>query len=342
MAQEVPQPPGDGSPAGPVAWSALGQSHATRRRRRRQSARERIHGWVVHPIDTPHLLQDPIVHPVPALSSAFTVARLVAIAVALHGLMLVVAFGASALVGKASVYKPPERVQLRIVEQQPEPEAEPEPEPEPTADLRPEFEQPPEPEPEPEKPPPRVKPKVEKAPPPAAELPEPPKQRRRVVGLSLESTVVGGAGPAFAVGSTRMGKTRRRADDPEKAKAATGTGGPGSEVGSDSGPVKGNRVASRLPTGNAPIVAPRRLSAPKPVYPPLLKEQGIEGEVVLLATIDARGRVTGVEVVSPAPQPEFNLAAVKAAKRGRWSPATRGGRPMVFSQSYTVRFRIND
>ena len=325
-------------------WVALGRQHAAAHEQRRQQARERIHGWVLHPIDTPHLLGDPLAHRVPRLSTALIVARLGAIAVALHALMLLVAFGASKLIGGQTVYRAPERVQLRIVQPPPPPA----PEPEPVAELAPEFEQTPQPEPpQPRTPPPAAK-EAPKLPPTAAEpvAAEPPPEpaaeppRRRVVGLSLESTVVGGEGPGFAVGTTRMGSTEQRAVDPKQASTATASRGEG--TGSGGAAPKRNRGATQLPTADAPSVKPRRVAAPEPDYPPLLRQQGIEGDVVLLATIDERGQVSDVKVVRPSPHPEFNEAALAAARRARYTAATRGGKPLVFSQRYTVRFRIHD
>jgi protein TonB len=80
----------------------------------------------------------------------------------------------------------------------------------------------------------------------------------------------------------------------------------------------------------------------EPDYPPLLKKQGIEGDVVLLVIIDTQGKVSSAKVVKPSPHASFNDAALAAARRTRYAPATRGGKPMVFSQRYTVRFRIHD
>ena len=45
---------------------------------------------------------------------------------------------------------------------------------------------------------------------------EPAPERRRIVGISLSSTVQAGAGPSFAVGNTRMGETGAVAQSPKE------------------------------------------------------------------------------------------------------------------------------
>src|SRR5690348_9998040 len=91
-------------------------SSNARARQRRLAARERIHNRVVHAIDTPQLLRDPLEHPTSALRSTFGVARLLVIAALLHGLMLAIVFLGNEAIGSARVNVRPERVKVRIVE----------------------------------------------------------------------------------------------------------------------------------------------------------------------------------------------------------------------------------
>jgi protein TonB len=308
-----------------LSWVALGVSRAAAHRARRQRARERIHARVAHPIDTPRLLPDPLERRASALRSTLTIARLLVIAALLHGLILSVVFVANQVLASQRRTLPPERLKVRIVETRrpppPPPVEEPAPPPR-VVDQAP-ARQEPKPRPRPaQAPPPDLV-----APPPPAETKPPP--ARRVVGLSLESTVEGAQGPAFAVGSTRMGETGPAAVDPGRAAR-------------EPEPERSNRVSTRFEQADTPIVAPRRLAPSEPVYPPLLRERGVEADVVVVVSIGADGRVKHVEIAGPAPEPAFNDAALTAAKRELYAPATRGGEPVPFTQRYTIRFRIHD
>ena len=327
----------------------LGQARAARRQRARQAARARIHMRVVYPIDTPHLLPDPLQHPSSFWGGLGNAVRMLFAAGLLHVWLLAIFFAAGRLFGDDEPPLPPrpERVQVVITEPPEEPPLQLGAEDaEGPAVVEPELPSEPEPEPEPKpKPRPSKKPRpkvAEVEPAPADLVPDPlaaaasesavepaqPQPRLRV-GLDLGSTVEGGAGPAFAVGNTRMGSTPETASSPEPSpETATA--------------VAGNRVATRLPTKGQAFVRPRRLSAPERNYPPLLRRQGIEADVVLMVTIGISGQVQKVEVVRGAPQPAFNEAAVRAARQSRWTPAKRGGAAIVTSQRYTVRFRLND
>jgi protein TonB len=201
--------------------------------------------------------------------------------------------------------------------------------------VEPDF-KPPEPEPVVPKKKPK-KPKPVEPPPEEVETPEPPPEpvRHRIVGLSLESTVQGGGGPSFAVGTSRMGKTEKRAADPKQASrepAATGTGATGQV----------QRVAARIPTRDAVFVKPKRLPSKKPAYPETLKARNVEGDVLMRIDIDRAGKVIRAEVLKGSGFREFDETSRKAALAERFTPATRNGRPVAYTLSYTYRFRIED
>ncbi len=150
--------------------------------------------------------------------------------------------------------------------------------------------------------------------PTTADVPPPqtsPLPVRRVVGLNLESTIVGGGGAAFAVGNTRMGQTERVSADPNQVEAL------------------------------APEFTPaRRKIAEPPTYPSSLKAKAIEGDVGLRVDIDSQGQVMQVTVVEPSEYEEFNQAAVAAAKRSVYEPARANGVPVSQSIQFIVRFRV--
>ena len=89
-------------------------------------------------------------------------------------------------------------------------------------------------------------------------------------------------------------------------------------------------------------VKPKRKSDHKPPFPPTLKSQGIEGQVTVLASIDATGKVTKVKIIKESPYPEFNEAARASVLAEEWEPATRNGVPMATAQEFTIKFRLED
>ena len=232
-----------------------------------------------------------------------------------------------------------EIVEVSEPEPEPEPVPEPEPEPEPEPVLEPVIEKPPEPEPVPE--PPKIKAKAKpkpKAEPPPEEPVEPAKPPpRKIVGLDLGSTVEGGAGPSFGTGNALDGATARKAADPKEVKP-----NPGSSTKPEKADTGPNRVASILPRTNQKLVKPKRKKRVKPDYPPTLRAQGIEANVVVQVEIDAEGKVKSVEIISPAPEAEFNEAAKAAALKETFQPASQNGKAIPFRLSFTYRYRIND
>jgi TonB family protein len=304
------------------------------RRIERQATRERIHARVVHPIDTPSLLRDPLERRESKALSAIAGMRLLAGAAVIHGGLIVCFALVSSLVGDHATYRTPERLKVSIVETPPEPPPVPEP-PKVEAPVEPEFSQP-EP-PKPVEPPRKAAPK-ELEPKVAEPTPEPP--LRRTVGLSLESTVQGN-GPSFATGSSRMGATETRAVDPAKAARAPSSAGQAAAPA----PVASagvQRAAARIPTRDVEFEKPKRVRPNRPEYPAALKAQGLEGEVMVSVDIAATGRVTSVSIVQSSGEPAFDEAARRAALAEQFSPATRGGQPVAFTLSYSYRFRIKD
>jgi len=68
--------------------------------------------------------------------------------------------------------------------------------------------------------------------------------------------------------------------------------------------------------------------APLPVYPATMEARGQEGWVTLSFVVDADGRVIDPIVEDSSGQPEFERAALKAAARQRYTPATVDGTPV--------------
>jgi protein TonB len=85
---------------------------------------------------------------------------------------------------------------------------------------------------------------------------------------------------------------------------------------------------------------PKPLDLVSPEYPPTLKQQGTEGNVVVAFTVDTRGRVQDVEV-REATNAEFETAAVAAVRKWRFKPALRAGEPVAVRISQRLDFTDN-
>jgi len=88
---------------------------------------------------------------------------------------------------------------------------------------------------------------------------------------------------------------------------------------------------------------PVLLEMPEPRYPPLLREAGIEGEVVLEFLVDATGRVDSASViVIPGERGHKALErpAADAVRGARYRPAVIHGQPAPLRIRQTVTFRI--
>jgi protein TonB len=98
-------------------------------------------------------------------------------------------------------------------------------------------------------------------------------------------------------------------------------------------PVAPVRIAARFVTPEADI---------KPPYPQSKLRAEEEAVLRLRLSIDARGRVTGVEAVGAA-DPVFLAAARRhLIAHWRYRPATEDGRPVATSTVITLRFELSD
>ncbi len=86
-------------------------------------------------------------------------------------------------------------------------------------------------------------------------------------------------------------------------------------------------IAQNAPLDPAALVAPRLLENVEPVYPESQKAAAVKATVHLTLTLDAMGKVTEA-VVATSGGPDFDGAALEAAKRLVFSPASKGGKPI--------------
>ncbi len=303
---------------------------SARKAQARRAARARIAHATTAPLTPQQKALDPLNHKSRTGAQAANVMAWLLAALLLHAAVV----GMGVLLGRTSHKAERQEQDIAIeVREPPPPPPPPEPEPAPEAEVAAEPEPTP---PKPERPPPKPE-RLPPAPPPKAEPPPPEsKPPPRVVGLSLDSTVEGGEGPAFAVGNTREGRTADKAADPNKV-AAVGTG-PIVENPSEAP----NRAATRIPTVGLVFTPAKRKKPGDAPYPETLQSQGIEAEVTVMVSINTEGKVTAVKVVKAAPYPEFNEVAKQTALSEAYEPAKKNGVAVNTTITFTYRWRLEE
>ena len=86
------------------------------------------------------------------------------------------------------------------------------------------------------------------------------------------------------------------------------------------------------------VVPPRKIRDVQPTYPPAAKAAGIEGVVILDATIDPTGAVRDIKVLRSVP--ELDQAAIDAVEQWRWEPTLVDGEPVSILMTVTVNFTL--
>lgn len=76
-----------------------------------------------------------------------------------------------------------------------------------------------------------------------------------------------------------------------------------------------------------------------PEYPPIAREAGIEGTVILQATISKQGTIENLRVVSGPPM--LQQAAITAVSRWRYRPYLLNGEPVEVETTVNVRFTMH-
>lgn len=123
-----------------------------------------------------------------------------------------------------------------------------------------------------------------------------------------------------------------------------------SPAASPAGAVRGNGARFRHDgsTGEEPREvgmgdpeAPRFLRRAEPLYPPVARRLGREGEVVLRLFLDERGVLDTVEVVRGSGF-GFTEAAIDAMRRSVFAPARRNGNPVASRVVVPVRFLLRE
>ena len=127
--------------------------------------------------------------------------------------------------------------------------------------------------------------------------------------------------------------------------------GPGRDGGNSNSDGPGNVVVVRTPDpppAPTPAPTPKRIiassrvlnglavSLPKPAYPPIAKQAGVQGPVNVQVLIDETGKVISAKAVSGSPL--LMLAAQQAALGARFSPTILGDQAVKVSGLITYNF----
>lgn len=88
--------------------------------------------------------------------------------------------------------------------------------------------------------------------------------------------------------------------------------------------------------GEGQLKPPRLVSSVLPVYPQFAQLAGVEGDVIVQASIDSNGNVTAAKVVAGPTM--LRLAATDAVSRWKYEPATLDGKPVPTQMTVRIRF----
>ena len=86
------------------------------------------------------------------------------------------------------------------------------------------------------------------------------------------------------------------------------------------------------------VPPPAKIHDVPPVYPPAAREAGVQGLVILEATIDPTGEVGNIEVLRSVP--ELEEAAIAAVEQWRYEPALVDGAPVSVLMTVTINFLL--
>jgi TonB family protein len=124
------------------------------------------------------------------------------------------------------------------------------------------------------------------------------------------------------------------ADNPSNAGALSGI--VSSNVAAPAAPELQQEGAVKV-GGN--VKEPRLVTRVMPDYPLVAKQAGIQGDVVVKTTIDEKGNVVNMQIVSgPA---LLRGAALAALRRWRYEPSTLNGQPISIQMLVTIKFSGN-
>lgn len=90
------------------------------------------------------------------------------------------------------------------------------------------------------------------------------------------------------------------------------------------------------------IRPPRKQHDVRPVYPPSMRDAGVEGVVPLEALIGRDGLVVSVRVITAQVHPDLAQAAIDAVRQWRFDPTLLNGKPVEVVMAVAVQFELGD
>lgn len=140
-------------------------------------------------------------------------------------------------------------------------------------------------------------------------------------------------------------------DLPEPVKVEEPAPQTETEEKADEPPPEKSVPQAASPAPSVPQAAPRQAHVDakpalkktiRPDYPRGARLRGEEGDVQLEIAVDAQGGVTAVALAEACPFAELNEAALKAARKARFTPARQGKNPVPCTVRITLTFRLKD
>jgi TonB family protein len=92
--------------------------------------------------------------------------------------------------------------------------------------------------------------------------------------------------------------------------------------------------------GLGEITGGELIRSPTPAYPRRARLNGVEGQVTVRYTVDERGRVDELEVLSAEPGKIFQASVLKSVRRWRHEPFLADGEPVGARVTRTFEFAI--
>jgi len=84
------------------------------------------------------------------------------------------------------------------------------------------------------------------------------------------------------------------------------------------------------------------LTDPKPAYPPEAFRAGEEGTVTVMASVDAQGDVSGVEIADRSGSRTLDRAALNEVRRWKFTPAMKDGKTVASTIKVPVDYKLAD
>jgi len=126
-----------------------------------------------------------------------------------------------------------------------------------------------------------------------------------------------------------------------ESNASGAVGEPGTGGGTSAG--EGRSSGTGAGQGGVAVDRmPEAVKRVKPTYPAEARRRGITGRVLLRVHVDAVGRVREVLVLSAEPASFFEVQAVEAVRKWRFTPAVSKGIPVGGWVTLPVRFELDD